>query len=583
MLQWTTHPVWPVPSPIGRREDGRGVFRLGGRDVVLSAEDLRELWVKREEKIRKEKEDPLRFGYEPPHWKDADRLREETKILCIFGGNRASKTEYCLKRAMGGYLAARDGVNVLFLQNNELSSKQLHQKVAWKYMPNEWRNLRRGQDGNIKYDPKNGFSDNIFTTPIGGTAIFGNYGQDLEKYEGLEFDLIVADENLPIKWYTALLRGLATRGGSLLWAFTPIDGMTPAIAEVAGGAVTRASRPVDPDLLSATERHVDDCPPGEMPYIAEKGNVRVIYFHSVLNPFGGYENLKALYGKADKQVRERRFYGFARRMVRVMFPRFCAHHVIPAAKLEAEVLKDGKVTRYHVADPAGARNMFQIWVAVDAEGRHFVHREWPDVERFGEWAVQSEDANRWDGDPGPAQPTLGYGVVDYKRLILTEEGNRWTAEGWEMCGEEIAERFMDPRSGAAQSVAERDGGASLMDRFEEEQVTRAGLVDGPSLVFLPAPGLPENEGINGNQEGVQGINDLLAFDPEKPIEPMWNEPKLFISDRCGNVIWALQNYTGHDGSKAACKDPIDVLRYMATSKLEHVPAGSGQRKAGGYY
>lgn len=569
----TPHPVLKLPT----REQA----------LAMGAEKLREVLMEREKIIQLEKHDPLQFGYEPDNWKDADKQLAIARRVCIFGGNRAGKTEYCVKRPMQ-ILATRPGVNALFLHNNDLSSKQVHQRYCYRYMPPQWRNLprRRNTPGNISYDPKNGFSDNIFTTPLDppGTCIFGNYGQELSKYEGLEFDVIVGDEFLSLLWYRALLRGLATRGGFFLWPFTPIHGMTPAVAEVAGGARTLESKPVDPELLNPNERHVEDCPIGHMPYIAEKGKVRIIYFHSQDNAFGGYENLKELYGDADKQVRERRFYGYARRLIRVLFPKFGQRNIMKLAQV-MEFLKR-PVTRYHIADPAGARNMFMIWVAVDEDGRHLIYREWPDVPSHGEWAVQSEDAKRWDGEPGPAQPTLGFGVVEYKALILQKEGWIWKDPGWERLPDKyevIFERRMDPRSGAAQSVAERDGGSSLMDRFSEEQTNIRGIVDGPPLYFEAAPGLPENDGMFGNQEGVQGINDLLAYDTSLEITPLLNEPMLYVSEECENFIWAMQNYTGHDGAKAACKDPIDCGRYMATSNFGYVTPQMMRTRGGGSY
>ena len=39
----------------------------------------------------------------------------------------------------------------------------------------------------------------------------------------------------------------------------------------------------------------------------------------------------------------------------------------------------------------------------------------------------AEDNRKWDAQPGPAQPFLGFGIVDYKRLMLTAEG--WVFEG----------------------------------------------------------------------------------------------------------------------------------------------------------
>jgi hypothetical protein len=40
------------------------------------------------------------------------------------------------------------------------------------------------------------------------------------------------------------------------------------------------------------------------------------------------------------------------------------------------------------------------------------------------------------------------------------------------------------------------------------------------------------------------------------------------------VIYALQEWTGRDGKTGACKDPIDVLRYLVLSGAGHVEDGS---------
>lgn len=590
-LKWTAHPVHPVAEVIGpcAEDPTKFLCRVGQRMVVMSPAELAEYWQTREEGIIREREEPLIYGYEPQHWHDADALLEEYNILCIFGGNQASKTEFLGKRTME-LLAAKEDWNALMLQNNELASKQLHQKLLWKYMPKEWKTgkRRRGSEGNIGYDPKTGFADNLFTTELRGTCIFGNYGQTLDKYEGLQFNWIGPDENMPLKWFEALKRGLSTRRGKMVWAFTPISGMTPAIAALVTGARTVRSLPVDRTLKGMedlTMRHVPDCPPGHMPYIAVRGEVAIIYFHSVLNAFGDYENLKSLYGHKSKEESERRFYGFARKLQRVSFPKFGDVHIKRHADLMARV-GEQPVTWYHLADPAGARNMFQIWVAVDGDGRHYVTKEWPDVVRYGEWAVPSENPRLWDGEPGPAQTGSGLSVRAYKKIILEEEGNKFReGAGWMMCGLPIFMRYIDPRAGKNQTTGENDGGTCIIDRFAEEQVARdgSGVVEGPSLHFTPAPGFREGKGIDGDdQEGKQGINDLLDYDETEPITRGINEPLLLISDECQNLIWALQNYTGNDGDKAASKDPIDVLRYAATAKLEYVGAGCAVSGGGAY-
>ena len=40
------------------------------------------------------------------------------------------------------------------------------------------------------------------------------------------------------------------------------------------------------------------------------------------------------------------------------------------------------------------------------------------------------------------------------------------------------------------------------------------------------------------REGIDQVNDLLYYDPEKPIGPA-NKPRLLVLETCKNVIWAL--------------------------------------------
>jgi hypothetical protein len=47
-----------------------------------------------------------------------------------------------------------------------------------------------------------------------------------------------------------------------------------------------------------------------------------------------------------------------------------------------------------------------------------------------------------------------------------------------------------------------------------------------------------------------------------------NQPKLYISENCQNLIFCLKEWTGQDGQKGASKDPIDCLRYLAVMNPE---------------
>jgi hypothetical protein len=71
------------------------------------------------------------------------------------------------------------------------------------------------------------------------------------------------------------------------------------------------------------------------------------------------------------------------------------------------------------------------------------------------------------------------------------------------------------------------------------------------------------------ENGIQLLNNLLSYDDTKPIDSL-NAPKLYISDRCQNIIFALSEYTGQGGRSENTKDPVDVLRYLAVSNPDFI-------------
>jgi hypothetical protein len=109
------------------------------------------------------------------------------------------------------------------------------------------------------------------------------------------------------------------------------------------------------------------------------------------------------------------------------------------------------------------------------------------------------------------------------------------------------ERLIDPRLGAAVRQTE-DGATTLISDFDKHDIT-----------FIPAPGVDIDNGLNL-------IKDRLTWNSEKPRDSL-NTPKLFISERCEQTIAALLEYTARGGPEEASKDPIDCLRYLATSNV----------------
>jgi hypothetical protein len=607
---------------------------------------------KRQQRIRLAEEDPLWWGWEFEPWRDCDALLAGTyvarrrgstalpdyrpaaaDIVGIFGGNRASKTVYAVRRGLQSAVTYPGSI-LPIMAESEPSSVATVQKLAWQFLQPHFGPLNGKRDAvyKVNYSLANGFTDRKVVLPNRSEIYFLTYNQEVGDYEGWEFGApahvyttvaaelkaagkfvppnigAVADESLPLSWLKLYSRRLKFRRAKLLWTFTPIKGITPAIKEMVGNAaVTIESRPAE--LLP--RQNFPDVPKGEMPYIREcvfpGVKAMAIYFFTRFNKFGPspdrtyYEEVKALCeGKASDYI-ERVAYGMARDTVARAFPKFGPWNIVKRHQLPA------RGTNYFFTDPAGARNWASFWVRVTpgTQPSFYIYRDWPDAQTFGEWAVPTErevnDTNRsgWDGDVGPAQAGMGMGIVKYKHtflnaetihslktvhwpqstghsqdpyhvriLALTHKGGTEIVEAHE----EIAERYVDPRAGASEHMAEK-GGTCIIDEFDEPQYDSKGTLIGPPMELIPASGVNEDEGLSA-------VNDLLDWNQEQPLMPVLNAPRLFVCEDCLQVIWTLENFTGRGGAKGACKDFADLLRYMALAKLVHVEAVQMGGRAG---
>ena len=536
-MQLTKHPIIHLPS-----ED-----EILGLAKTLGAEGAAEVLKRREEKIQAEAQDPYRHGYEPESWADADELLMSGNELLIMGGNRAGKTEYAAKRVMQ-LLCMRPNSRVWCLHTTSQTSIQMQQAVIWKYMPPEFKTAKKTKITNIQYSQKNGFTDATFVLPNRSQCFFMNYGQEKKVIEGGEPDLIWCDELVPQDWIETLRYRLVTRSGKMILTFTPITGFTPVVKEYVAGCRIKKSRFAD--LLPDTQ-NVPGILKGHMPYVAEcsKGSANVIWFHSVLNRYSPFEQIKlALRGRGPYEVKIRA-YGWAESLAGSQFPRFGEPNIIP----HDQIPKEG--TNYMAVDPAGSRNWFMVWMRIDEYGNKYVYREWPDIS-MGEWALPSEKP---DGRPGPAQKSgAGMGLTEIKNLILSMENREFE-------GEEIAERYIDPRA-AGSPVINKEGGTTLLQLLDEEPL---------AMFFTPAAGLRL-------EEGVAIINDWFSYDQNQPISAV-NQPKLFVSEECKNLMWSLREWTGIDGEKGASKDPIDALRYIAVMQPDYGGSDSYKAVGGGSY
>ncbi len=533
---------------------------------------------------------------------------ERLSVLLLNGGNRGGKSEWAASRVMR-ILLSRPGRRAWCFHQDATMSVEYQQPLLYKYLPPELR-TDKGIKRNptyIAYKQQTGFSEDRFVLPNAADCSFRNYEQDAKKIQGGELDVVWCDELVPASWVKELKARVATRGGWLLVTFTPISGYTATVkmfldvgrttVESIGYTLPKDGGPALPELALAGEdplawlegRPSQPAPPPGREFERVKRVMScpadrrqgVFFFHSFDNAFGNPAELYALYRNESAAGQKMRFYGEATKQAAAMLRFNPLVHVIRDDQIPAAG------TDHHIVDPCSGRNWAMNWARVNRAPigkRYYIRREWPCpgvyVPGVGDMGMWAEPGEKADGERGPAQDTLRWGHDRYKQEIMRLEGRRdWEApvkaeRGGRRTdagdpdlqpdpvrldrrvrrdeGEDIYERIMDSRFGAAPNQT-REGTTTLLEEC-----------DAIGLHFVPASGSGTDD------EKVQWtylINDLLSYDETQPISSL-NQPRLYVAESCKNTIFALQNWTGLDGKHGACKDFVDLVKYLVLHDCE---------------
>lgn len=632
----SSHPVCPLPTEVWLREH--------------TESELIQFLLDRDEVIKGYAEDPLNKGWEPATWRILDALcgfpwMEDTKenrewslkvrrkllkqdepvrVLLLQGGNRGSKSEWASSRVMKIMLHS-SGRRAWCLHQDLKMSRQYQQPLLYKYLPPSLKTEKgiKKQRTYIAYKEHTGFSDEHFTLHNSSDCSFRFYEQKLDSMQGGELDVVWGDELMPATWVKEMKARVATRNGWLILSFTPVSGYTPTVKMFIDKAQTTIETTafvipkdgLEPrlDLALLGEdplKWLEDLPAGApvpvgrefekvprvMRCVADHKQC-VFFFHSFDNPFGNPENLYSLYANETAEGKKMRFYGVATKLAQNMFPKFNVQvHVI------ARGLVPKKGTNYQVVDPCSGRNWAMAWARVDEAAigkRYFFYRNWPQqglyVPGEGDLGPWAEPGDKHDGEMGPAQNTLGWGLERYQQEIARVEGRSdWETPSKSVSkktprdrdadpdlqpdpeplrrkrprrpdeGEDIYERIMDSRYGAT-PTQNREGTTTLLEECADI-----------GLDFVPASGGQATD----DDEKVQWthlINHLLDYDDTQPISSL-NSPRLFVSEDCAELIFALQNWTGIDGKKGACKDFIDLVKYLVLHNPDDWSDDAGMKR-----
>ena len=554
----TDHAAWPIPGNIAEK---------------LEHDDLQQYLKARKLRIERADADPLRYGYVPDIWRTALRQIEELRAkfpkgvikLCIFGGNRSSKTRFAAW-FLNRQLKVQDGSRWWCCDSTEAQSRANQMRLIMEQFPPEWRGVERTETTDIRYSVSDGFPKNMFVAPNRSECSFKFYSMDVENLPGPELDGIWADELIPLPWVDSLIYRLANRNGLFLITFTPEFGWNETFGHFYEGAQTLEDAPAAllPKLDAKGRTVGHEMVPRVMQ--CQDPTARIIFFHTLDNPFGNYEAIvqeEKAKGNNRDSIRIR-LYGICTKAHKVAFPMFSRRsHVITQAQFGRIVAEHPEGVRYHLVDPCDGRNWFMGWIFCPKIDWWIVYREWPSygnraayikgVGILGPWAVSGAAA---DGVRGQAQDTLGFSLERYKEEIEDKETNEETGR------EEIFARYIDSRY-ATQPQTQRESVTTL-----QEQCAEVGM----DFLCMVAEAK-----ILGTRDGsIDMINSALRYDPEIELGK-WdaargrlNMPQLQVVDTCPNTIWALEHWTGEDGQRGACKDPIDVIRGGFLSRINYV-------------
>ena len=524
MATWTKHPILPIPS----RESLQLLLERDGPAAV------KDLYDKREEAIRLSEEEPVNHSFYLPQQEKVEELLKEKTECWVFGGNRSGKSFTAARTVMKALMENPETIIICWAQNEE-ASIEMQQPYLHQMLPKAWKHKYTEGRASINYNDKSGFTGKKFVLPNGAKCLFRFYSQFIGNPKMIEgYRLGLPEEQckytnigtwldeyyMDDKLVKRLYRRCNDNNAKILISFTPLDGYTPTVAKALSGATTTST--LYAELLGY-----------EMPYTMQpkKKSSAVVFFHTERNPFTNFKRLKEdLEGEKEDEIKTIA-YGYPTKSITTIFPLFSEQvHVID----ELPKMNDKTHTVYQVIDPAGARNFFCIWAAVDKDQNVTVIREWPDRDTYGEWAEF--------GDPkwkfGPASKKLGYAIkTDVKECSYVHLFQEIEKE----LGVEVYERIGDSRFMAAEHDDE--------DMFSD--------FASKGMYVIPSDGRQE-------LSGIQLIDQWFVYNPNVELDSI-NKPKLHIHKSCGNLIYSIINYNPEGKKSEPLKDPIDCLRYLRTA------------------
>lgn len=230
-----------------------------------------------------------------------------------------------------------------------------------------------------------------------------------------------------------------------------------------------------------------------------------------------HENIEKMIAEMEPEEREARAEGRAMYLRGLIFKTFDPNiHV-----LKEEIRPPFGANVWNVVDPHSDKPFASIWAFPDARGDIYIFDEWPNEEFHKMHNCQLT-------------------IHDYKKIFSDKEA-----------GLNIHKRIIDRHFA--------DTPAAVNKRTLRQELQSIGMNYWPSY--------KAEEEI---ETGIERVRRNLAYDTSKPLSSL-NQPKLFISPKCKNVIKALSNWARDPDNgkpKENFKDFCDVVRYLLMDNPE---------------
>lgn len=547
MLEFTDHPIIKGPTPeeiVQLTTLPNGEEDPDGYDKLIAWNETHE------EAIENAEKDPYNYGAEFPSWHLVYEQLTKWYEVIIFGGNGSSKSR------IGAYLVVdallnNPGALICCFAQDDSASRTIQQRYIYDYLPPKYKKKKTSSKGYLKYSMHNGFTGEGFIIDLEDGSEpreckffkYSQYQMKKSKFEGYEYGSRTPGTHNIGAWldeylengdlYETLLYRIPRRDANILTTFTPIDHMTPFVADkIKGSEITKT-------IETNPEAFHKESDPKEVEWVREKrnnpkpkGGIGMVFFPSEHNPWAGFDSMVALHSHKSIEERLVRFHGVPSRITTKLLPLFNMGINVLSDKpnkhgMTFPNIRDKRnYTTYQIVDPGGNKNYASIWAAVDEEGSIFVRREWPDRETYGEWAIF--------GDPswklGSAAKKLGLNVQAYVDLFKKIE---------EELGVTPFERIGDSRFFANENQDNDD----LFTCFDD-----------CGMFFVPSDGRKE-------AIGIAALDEWFHYNPNYEVDKA-NKPKCFIHEDCGNLIDSLINYNCKGKHDEALKDFFDLMRYL---------------------